>query len=109
VRVDNYIRTYDTEIRYQVGLGPIWAKGKKMTVYNNVITSLKNKEAKQSVARPKIERPLKTQLHNCPRRTRKADPKSGPTKANPQNGSKKQTGKKSSFLPLVYAGVTTDS
>ena len=43
VRVDNYIRTYDPEIRYQVDLGPIWAKGRKMTVYK-IMTSLENKE-----------------------------------------------------------------
>ena len=42
-RVDNYIRLYDPEIRYQVDLGPIWAKGRKMTVYK-VMTSLSNKE-----------------------------------------------------------------
>ena len=42
-RINNYIRSYDPEIMYQIDYGPIWAKNRKMSVFK-LMTSLDNKE-----------------------------------------------------------------
>ena len=47
-RIDNFIRTYDPEIRYQLDYGPTWAKNQKMTVFK-IMTSLDNKENLQTI------------------------------------------------------------
>jgi hypothetical protein len=47
-RVDDYIRSYDPEIRYQLDFGPIWAKNRKMSVFK-VMTSLESKENMRTI------------------------------------------------------------
>jgi hypothetical protein len=42
-RTNNFIRSYDPEIMYQLDYGPIWAKNRKMSVFK-LMTSLDKKE-----------------------------------------------------------------
>ena len=42
-RTNDYIRSYDPEIMYQIDYGPIWAKNRKMSVFK-LMTSLDKKE-----------------------------------------------------------------
>jgi hypothetical protein len=47
-RIDDFIRSYDPEIQYQVDYGPIWARSRKMSVFK-VMTSLANKESLRTI------------------------------------------------------------
>ena len=42
-RVNEFIRSYDPEIMYQIDYGPIWAKNRKMSIFK-LMTSIDNKE-----------------------------------------------------------------
>jgi hypothetical protein len=42
-RTNDFIRTHDQDIQYQLDYGPIWAKNRKMSVFK-LMTSLANKE-----------------------------------------------------------------
>jgi hypothetical protein len=47
-RTNDYIRSYDPEIMYQIDYGPIWAKNRKMSVFK-LMTSINTKEDPRTI------------------------------------------------------------